>query len=379
MLRRTLIAIAVLSLGLWAATPAVSTPQNRLKAKTESATTAATDAITIPHLLSYQGKLLDASGNPVPDTTYSISFRLYAVASGGSSFWNEDQTMRTKSGLFSALLGSVTPIGAVPDAGTLYLGMKVGADPEMTPRIQIASAAYSFLAGQAADADLLQGKDTTAFARTGHSHAFVDSSRVAVVAYDSRLLQGKDTTALDSRYVNEGQGNAVSTAMIRDTNVTMPKLARTGATTGQVVKWNGSAWAPGPDDTGGASDSARIAANSYKLEGKDTTALDARYVNEGQTAGGGLTGTYPSPTMGSNAVGSANITDGSITSADIRDTTFPTAKLKDGSVTAPKLNEMSASSGQVLKWTGSAWAPKNDSIGGTPSGAAGGDLSGTYP
>ena len=37
----------------------------------------------------------------------------------------------------------------------------------------------------------------------------------------------------------------------------------------------------------------------------------------------------------------------------------------------------SASSGQVLKWNGSAWAPGTDST--TPSGSAGGDLSGTYP
>lgn len=37
----------------------------------------------------------------------------------------------------------------------------------------------------------------------------------------------------------------------------------------------------------------------------------------------------------------------------------------------------SATSGQVLKWNGSAWAPGTDST--TPSGSAGGDLSGTYP
>ena len=65
----------------------------------------------------------------------------------------------------------------------------------------------------------------------------------------------------------------VATDEIADAAVTMPKIARAGATTGQVVKWNGIAWAPGPDNTGGTSDSARIAANSYKLEGKDTTAF----------------------------------------------------------------------------------------------------------
>jgi len=127
----------------------------------------ATDAITIPHLLSYQGKLLDNIGNPVIDTTYSVLFSLYTVPSGGSAFWSETQTVRTKAGLFSVLLGSVTPIGSLPDAGALYLGMKVGADPEMTPRLRIVSAAYAHLAERAANSDLLQGRDTSYFLRSG--------------------------------------------------------------------------------------------------------------------------------------------------------------------------------------------------------------------
>jgi len=86
------------------------------------------EAITIPQMLSYQGKLTDTLGVPVADTLYAIRFRFYAVPSGGTQFWEETQDVRTKGGLFSVLLGSVTPIGTVPDAGTLYLGMAVGGD-----------------------------------------------------------------------------------------------------------------------------------------------------------------------------------------------------------------------------------------------------------
>jgi len=68
-------------------------------------------------MLSYQGKLTDTFGLPVVDTTYSVNFRLYTVPSGGSPFWTETQTVRTRGGLFSALLGSVTPVGSMPDAG----------------------------------------------------------------------------------------------------------------------------------------------------------------------------------------------------------------------------------------------------------------------
>ena len=134
---------------------------------TTKAVASATDAISIPRMLSYQGKLLDNNGNPVIDTTYSVLFSLYTVPGGGSSFWSETQTVRTRAGLFSTLLGSVTPIGTLPDAGALYLGMKVGADPEMSPRLRIVSAAYAYLTERAANSDLFQGRDTSYFLRSG--------------------------------------------------------------------------------------------------------------------------------------------------------------------------------------------------------------------
>jgi hypothetical protein len=67
-----------------------------------------------------------------------------------------------------------------------------------------------------------------------------------------------------------------------------------------------------------------------------------------------------------------------IYSTEIRDTTIIETKLKDGSVTMLKINQSGATTGQVIKWTGTAWAPRNDSIA-PPTGPAGGDLTGTYP
>ncbi len=109
---------------------------------------AAADAVAIPRMLSYQGRLADTEGNPVPDSLYAVSFRLYAAPSGGTPLWEEEQGVQTRDGLFTVLLGSVTPIGSVPDAGTLYLGMQVGAS-ELTPRLRIASAAYAYKADTA--------------------------------------------------------------------------------------------------------------------------------------------------------------------------------------------------------------------------------------
>ena len=68
------------------------------------------DAISIPQMMSYQGRLTDASGEPVADALYAVRFRLYAQPTGGTPLWEEEQQVRTKSGLFSALLGSMAPI-----------------------------------------------------------------------------------------------------------------------------------------------------------------------------------------------------------------------------------------------------------------------------
>jgi hypothetical protein len=176
-------------------------------------------------MLSYQGKLTDTAGVPVTDTVYAVRFRLYPQPTGGTQFWEENQQVRTQGGLFSTLLGSVTPVGSMPDAGAAYLGMAVAGGAELTPRLRIASAAYAYLSARAANADQLQGRDTTTFSRSTHNH--------------------------DATYVNEAQADAVTSAMIVNGTIAAADLNQMGAASGQVMKWTGSAWAPRNDSVGG--------------------------------------------------------------------------------------------------------------------------------
>ncbi|MEO0074849.1 MAG: hypothetical protein ABIK31_01920, partial [candidate division WOR-3 bacterium] len=83
------------------------------------------DAINTPKLLNYQGKLTNLAGNPVPDSTYSITFRLFNSQSGGSAFWTETQNVQTNGGIFNVLLGSNTAIDTIPQSGNCYLEMQV--------------------------------------------------------------------------------------------------------------------------------------------------------------------------------------------------------------------------------------------------------------
>jgi hypothetical protein len=98
----------------------------------------------IPRTLSYQAVLTDNAGVPKPDGLYAITFRLYAATSGGAALWTESQTLETKRGLFSAVLGSITPLGAdLTFSQPYWLSLEVAPDAEMSPRLPLTSTAYS--------------------------------------------------------------------------------------------------------------------------------------------------------------------------------------------------------------------------------------------
>ena len=99
--------------------------------------------------MSYQGSLT-GNGIPIADGEYSVRFALYSAPVGGDSLWAEIQLVTTTNGLFSVYLGSVNSFGAgVFDGSTRYLGVKIGEQPELPSRIAIVSVPYSLRSSQA--------------------------------------------------------------------------------------------------------------------------------------------------------------------------------------------------------------------------------------
>jgi hypothetical protein len=93
-----------------------------------------------PNTLGFQGRLTDTGGTPINATGQSVTFALYK---GATKVWQETQYVDVVDGVFSALLGKITPLDTVRFNEAIDLGIKVGADPEMSPRTPLAGVAHA--------------------------------------------------------------------------------------------------------------------------------------------------------------------------------------------------------------------------------------------
>jgi hypothetical protein len=168
-----------------------------------AATAGLAQTSTVPSLLSYQGRVTDATGTLVGNSSpvnRAVKFQLYTASSGGTAVWAETQTVTISGGEFSVLIGNGTGISGItgpsspaptpykklPDilnASTnpanvnYYLGVTVDdgnagtTDAEISPRQQLVAGAYSLRAlvaesvassavttGMIADSNITTGK-----------------------------------------------------------------------------------------------------------------------------------------------------------------------------------------------------------------------------
>jgi hypothetical protein len=121
---------------------------------------AGTAAAQMPPSISFQGMLSDVDGVASADPV-DIVFSLYVLENAAVALWSETQSVEpSETGTFSVLLGSVVPLDAAYFSQPLWLGVTVGLDEEMAPRLQLATVPYAFRAASAAEADHATAADT---------------------------------------------------------------------------------------------------------------------------------------------------------------------------------------------------------------------------
>ena len=104
-----------------------------------------------PSAMVVEGFLNSTGGGAAADGVYEVTFAIYNVQSGGSAAWSEGPVkVAVKGGQFSHAMGSSKALtAAMLDKLTkAWLGMKVGADPEL-PRQALHSVAYALIADTA--------------------------------------------------------------------------------------------------------------------------------------------------------------------------------------------------------------------------------------
>lgn len=107
----------------------------------------------VPNLLTQQGRLFDReTGEPLTGSV-TLVFTLYddpEASEEENVLWKETQAVTLDDGYFSAVLGEEEDLDpALFDGSVRYLGVKVGADDEMTPRQAVTSMPYAMRAGVA--------------------------------------------------------------------------------------------------------------------------------------------------------------------------------------------------------------------------------------
>ena len=97
----------------------------------------------IPQTLNLHGRLTDSSGSPISGSQ-NIVFKIYDLQTGGTTLYDSGTLPVSvdSNGVYNVDLVNVN----LDFSGDYYLGIKVGADSEMSPRINLTSSPYSFRA-----------------------------------------------------------------------------------------------------------------------------------------------------------------------------------------------------------------------------------------
>ncbi len=157
---------------------------------------------------------------------------------------------------YDDLITTLTACAAGSGSGTVTGGTNIGTG----------SNVYKTTVGGVMQFRKLAGAGTVSVAAVGDSVVITGSTAGDILA-DASFFTGTGAVG-DTFTLNAG---AITATEIADGAVTMAKINQASATSGQILKWNGSAWAPASDATSDGTEAKlyRFAADYVALSGDD--------------------------------------------------------------------------------------------------------------
>jgi hypothetical protein len=322
-------------------------------------TLATAQTSAVPGFISYQGRVVDASGNNVGAGTpvnRTVIFRIWDTPSSTNTanlIYSEAQTVTVSDGEFSVLVGQGVanntltfgyseiakglPTVKISDAfkeSNRYLGVTVAAaatiattDNEITPRQQIVSTAFAMRAKVA------ESVDANAISSAMLATGAVGSTQLAAASVTSAKL---------------GTG-AVLADNISNLNVTTGKIADLNVTTGKIA--NNAVDNTKLRDSAGLSVIGRTS-STVGDPADIVAASDGQVLRRSGTS------------VGFGTVGTDGIADAAITGAKISAGTVTATQIASATITA---NRLAADVGVWSVASNGLYANKRVSIGGAPS------------
>ena len=289
-----------------------------------------------PQLVNYQAVARDLSGSLITSTTIGVRLTIHTGSGTGTIQYQETQTPTTNAyGLFTLQIGGGTVVsgtmaGITWDAGVKYLQVEVdpagGSSYTDMGTQELVSVPYAMHATTSGTANALSGN----------------------------VAMGGDVT---------GTNNAASVVKLQGHNV-----SATAPTTGQILKWSGSAWVPSGDSTtvylagtgmslAGTTFNAKNDTaiwNANRLQGAPVSTVTATSGQALKWNGTAWQAANDSTTI-YNAGSNMTLTGTTFTAKN--DTAIWNANRLQGQA----VSTVTATTGQALKWDGTEWAAANDS------------------
>jgi len=183
-----------------------------------------------------------------------VARKLNGTRSGGVSFYGTDNAgIRTVEPMLRLVaannrvgIGTRNPNSSLHVVGDARVTNLSGTGTRLVAASN-AGVLTQFTSGTAAG-QVIKWNGTAWAPAADANNTYTGSTSVTLsgTSFRRAALTGDVTAAANSNATTIAN-NAVTTAKIANANVTMAKIAPSGAASGQVIKWNGTAWAPAAD------------------------------------------------------------------------------------------------------------------------------------